>query len=474
MIRRGQAAYRAAGMGLTVLLILHSDRFLTQVSGSEAKPKSDVPMTRPEECLAVVDGIGRHAGFVELPDGKIMVLQGNKYSLSADGGISWTAAAELRDSAGKPLTVSDGSLIRLKGGSLGLTGIVFTSREYRRADIYHIAFWRSDDGGKTWSGPVRVSEPSRHTTGCLALHDSLIRTSSGRIVLPVASGVRHARDPLLWTPQMSMGLRDNQLISVGAHDWPQDGFGWCYVYYSDDEGRTWKSSHGGDIFIRDDKRRMWEMATEPTVAEVEPGKILMLVRSNLGRLYKSWSLDNGETWTAPTSTSLAASNAPAQLRKIPGTGDLLVVWNQAGEEEIKKGLKRARLSSAVSRTNGALWESFQNVESALEGTRVEPGPIFYTVPEEVSYGPTAPAPEREARYITDLPHSIGRLSYPAVFFYRDRVLIAHSNQHFSDAEGKLVTPGRLRVLPISWLYGGAKNMKPNPELRSRFPIEFPK
>jgi hypothetical protein len=127
-------------------------------------------MTRPEECLAVIDGIGRHAAFVELPDGKIMVLEGNKYALSADGGMTWGSREVLRDKAGKPLPVDDGSLVRLSGNALGLTGIVHTSREYRRSDIYHIAFWRSDDGGKTWSNPVRISEASRHVTGVLALH----------------------------------------------------------------------------------------------------------------------------------------------------------------------------------------------------------------------------------------------------------------------------------------------------------------
>jgi len=31
-------------------------------------------------------------------------------------------------------------------------------------------------------------------------------------------------------------------------------------------------------------------------------------------------------------------------------------------------------------------------------------------------------------------------------------------------------PGRLIVVPISWLYGGAKNMKPSDQLRKNFPI----
>jgi hypothetical protein len=399
-----------------------------------------------------------------------MMQRGSEYRVSRDGGVTWSEPKPLVGKDGKTLRVGAGSLVRFKDGALGLAGLVSTSKEFRGSDINHMAFWRSEDGGQSWQAMGRISEPSRHVTSVLALHDSLLQTSSGRLILPVAAGVRHARD-LFHQDKVTLGLRDNQLISIGAHDWPQDGFSWCYAYYSDDEGRTWKSSRGGDIYVRDDSHRMWESATEPTIAEVEPGKILMLVRTNLGRLYKSWSFDNGESWTAPTPTPLAASNAPAQLRTIPGTGDLVVVWNQASEEEIRKGLKRARLSSAVSRTNGAIWEFFQNVESVLEGTRVEAGPIFYTVPEGDVYGPTAPATVRDPRFTGELPPTLPRVSYPSVFFYKDRVLIGHTNQHFSEKEGKIVSPGRIRVLPISWLYGGKQNMRPAPyDLKKRFPI----
>ena len=46
----------------------------------------------------------------------------------------------------------------------------------------------------------------------------------------------------------------------------------------------------------------------------------------------------------------------------------------------------------ISRTNGATWEFFQNVESVLEGTFVEPGPIRSSRPEGMVYGAPEPAP----------------------------------------------------------------------------------
>jgi hypothetical protein len=49
------------------------------------------------------------------------------------------------------------------------------------------------------------------------------------------------------------------------------------------------------------------------------------------------------------------------------------------------------------------------------------------------------------------------------------VLIGNTNAHFT-ASGQYVMPGRLRVLPISWLYGGPEHMKPTPELKKKWPI----
>jgi hypothetical protein len=38
-----------------------------------------------------------------------------------------------------------------------------------------------------------------------------------------------------------------------------------------------------------------------------------------------------------------------------------------------------------------------------------------------------------------------------------------------DADGQLL----LKVLPLSWLYGGKENMKPTPELKKENPLKVP-
>ena len=197
----------------------------------------------------------------------------------------------------------------------------------------------------------------------------------------------------------------------------------------------------------------------------------MIMRSELGRLFQSWSNDNGETWTAPTPTSLAASSSPAQLRRIPATGDLVVVWSQASEEEIEKGLIRSRLSSAISRSQGAVWEFFQNIDSALEGTRIEPGPLRRARPQGLFFDADLPQAVRPAGSIIDYPAEYRLTSYPSVFFHGDRMLVNHTNAHWQE-DGTHLKQGRLIVVPVSWLYGGPERMQRNgfyEGLTKRFP-----
>ena len=220
-----------------------------------------------------------------------------------------------------------------------------------------------------------------------------------------------------------------------------------------------------------DWNAMYSYVNEPSVTEVSPGKLLMFMRTGLGRHYQAWSDNNGVTWTRPQPTALAASTTPCQIRTL-SNGHLLLVWNQENEEEVKRGYNRQRISSAISRNGGSVWEFFQNVESLHEGTRVEPGPIRPVRPVEKHFEPGVPAAEREPEHIVAEPY-YARFSYPSVLVMKDRVLITHS---FSDYEehptkGQLVfrghSPGKwnqkLKVLPLTWFYGG-KEPADNPFL----------
>ena len=139
------------------------------------------------------------------------------------------------------------------------------------------------------------------------------------------------------------------------------------VYYSDDEGLTWKQCVGG-IFGWFDERGIPNGeggiidVAEPNVAETKDGRLLMIMRSKTGRLLQSYSLDQGVSWLSVLPTELSASQTTPMLIKIPKTGDLLCVWNQVSCEEIRRGFNRGRLSAAISRNSGLTWENFKILE----------------------------------------------------------------------------------------------------------------
>lgn len=321
-----------------------------------------------------------------------------------------------------------------------------------------LVFWRSSDGGQTWETPVRITPPGLASH---AYQDVLLRTSTGRLVLPVYIAIGQRSGPDDRVLPASGKLVNNQWVSTAAHFF-DPRLSAVYVCFSDDDGRTWQRNEDGELLILLDWNATFSYVNEPSVTEVEPGRLLMIMRTGLGRLFQSWSDDNGTTWTRPQPTSLAASPAPAQIRRLP-TGHLLCVWNQESADEVKQGYNRTRISAAVSRNGGSVWEFFQNVESLLEGTRVEPGPIEPLRPAEYHFPPGLPAPERDTGQVRGAAVH-GRWSYPSVCVLPDRVLIAHTYSVYEEhpTRAELVLSSRkegacnqkLKVLPLSWFYGG--------------------
>jgi hypothetical protein len=57
--------------------------------------------------------------------------------------------------------------------------------------------------------------------------------------------------------------------------------------------------------------------------------VLMLIRNGTQHIYKTYSRDQGETWSTPEPTELAAPRSPVKVGRIPSTGDLLVVRNNS-------------------------------------------------------------------------------------------------------------------------------------------------
>ena len=217
-----------------------------------------------------------------------------------------------------------------------------------------------------------------------------------------------------------------------------------YVYYSDDEGGTWAKCEG---YVMGWPYHGWGnyvACDEPNLEELKDGRLIMLMRTTVGRLLASFSEDGGEHWSVPEPTPLASSYSPCVLKRIPSTGDLLCVWNQVDADEIRLGYRRGRLSCAISE-DGLEWKHFHVLEE--HGVLAE----RERDPEEI-------VPEEKVQLcralwdVGELHPDWGTSDYPTIAFHGDDVLIAY---HHLKGIGK----GRracikLRILPVRWLYEG--------------------
>ena len=84
-------------------------------------------MTRKEEMLAEHKTKFFHSStFVELEDGRILHNAGSAFTVSEDGGLSWSAVSRRKDKKGNPISpMTEPSLVKLSGNGVGLAGRIF-------------------------------------------------------------------------------------------------------------------------------------------------------------------------------------------------------------------------------------------------------------------------------------------------------------------------------------------------------------
>ena len=276
---------------------------------------------------------------------------------SDDGGRSWSDERPLLDETGDPLRGFHVSPVRLRSGRIGLVysahGVPggHPGRNYGTV----MAFRTSDDEGRTWSAARRIDS---HFALCPSGHALVM--SNGRIVAPAFRWISPlpGNDAEAWTD------------SWDGYEGAGATLSYSYAYVSDDEGETWDASLS-ELFISI-SRAAYDLE-EPTVVELNDGRLLMHMRSQLGRLYRSFSDDGGTSWSTPEALQIASSYAPQFLTRMP-TGDLLMVWSQSSRQEIMMGLSRHRLSCAVSQDEGQTWGQFKMLESLDQRAEVSPPP----------------------------------------------------------------------------------------------------
>jgi len=303
----------------------------------------------------------------------------------------------------------------------------------------------SADGGKTWQegGQVNPLMLGWKLNG-VAIQLQAPKYN-GRIVVPFYFGMYGSHPDYTTTARGGYAIWKGKKILLETHTHIPEMSG-SFVCYSDDEGKTWQSSvssqaRGFMMGYFKDGHLGHLTCEEPVVAELKDGRIMCFMRSTCGRILKSYSSDGGKNWVKVQLTELAMSNSPAMLKRLPKTGDLVMVWNQMSADEIKRGYRRGRLTIAISRDDGQTWVHRRNLEVSsgcdAKVTWVEPPPLKAMVrggsgPDEI---------------LGEIPDDFRHYHYPTIFFSEDKIFI---NYGVIPAEGN--GESRWRVFPIVWLY----------------------
>lgn len=171
----------------------------------------------------------------------------------------------------------------------------------------------SSDAGRTW-GPVTVLGPPFPKRGWMT-RSHLLRLADGRLLLPLYDE-RHWRSIFL---------------------------------VSDNNSESWRLS--GEIGTRPGN-------LQPSVVQRPDGSLLALMRHHgkPGRIWKSVSADQGQTWSPAELLELPNPNAGIDLAQLPN-GHLALVFNHSAQ-------RRTPLSVALSEDGGRTWPFIRDLETA--------------------------------------------------------------------------------------------------------------
>ena len=322
------------------------------VSSFTAEPGAGYPF-RQNMYRALLLTDGRLIALSIARENRQQTMQGR---YSKDNGRSWSAAENLfplpKEAGGFGLfeaMVDHEGEIHIVLLCDGNSGILFPKEEGSSPPTYDILeIWhtRSKDKVKGWDIPKTIRK------GKAGDLDSLIQLRNGRIVLPICFATGRT-----WSKRGEGFLNYTYLGSYSVSS-----------MYSDDNGDTWH--HSPDVLsVQTPDLHTWG-ADEPVAIQLKDGRVWMLMRTQRGRFYESFSTD-GARWSPPQPSPLISSDSPGGLMRLKD-GSLMLFSNASLRYPYAYGARYV-LHGAISRDEGRTWQGFREI--ARDPHRDEP-PTF--------------------------------------------------------------------------------------------------
>lgn len=307
--------------------------------------------------------------FTRLTNGAILTVDDTSCFISSDEGVNWKEYPIFADHQKYKIRPERALICTSKG----VVVLAFVNDKEKanwkwRKDIFDSPgavlptyAVRSLDGGKTWQTPEKLHD---EWTG--AIRD-MIETRDGSVVFAT----------------MMM------LHGPGRHS--------VLTYTSRDDGKSWNRSniidiggvgnHGG--------------AMEATLAQLNDGRLWLLMRTNWGQFWEAYSKNEGLNWSSIRASNIDASSAPGLLRRLK-SGRLVLVWNRKYPEgkdsypliggdnqfsEVPVSNHREELSMMFSDDDGKRWTKpvvIAHVRPEMQGAKEVSYPyIFEAGPGEL-------------------------------------------------------------------------------------------
>ncbi len=215
--------------------------------------------------------------FIRLTDGRILYgfteYIGDSWNdhaharlsgiVSADEGETWSSRRVLLECPADAKNVMSLSFLRMGNGDIGM---FYIKKEQDGTD--KLLLVRSADEGESWSAPVACTDCLPQQDYYVLNNDRVIMLPTGRILFAAA---RH-----------SIFVQPGKFMPGEV----------CF-FFSDDDGITWNK-------MKQELRLSFadpDGLQEPGLFVLPDGRIWCYIRTGLGMQWKTYSADNGETWS---------------------------------------------------------------------------------------------------------------------------------------------------------------------------------